>query len=100
MHWGFQKARLSLMQRKPNSKSCSASDLALQFNPAAMSTHNSLDDHQTEAGALLLGGVEGFENAIYLLLGNSAAGIGNANPNAVVTFARLQGQRSAPGHGL
>src|SRR5260370_607806 len=88
------------MQRQPDPKSCSASDLAFQFNAAAVSAHDSLHDHQTQAGAFFFGGIEWFKDPINLLLWNTAPGIGHAHPNPIRSFAGLQRKRPGLGHRL
>ena len=100
VHRRFQEARPALVERQPDAKAGPASDLALELNAAAMGADDALNDHQAQAGAFLLGGEKGVEDAVELFLGDAAAGVGHADPDAVSAFTRLEGEGAAFAHGL
>src|ERR1039457_6953808 len=88
------------MEGEPDAEGGAAANLAFEFDAASVGPDDPLHDHQPQAGAFLLGGVEGLEDAVDLLLRYAAAGIGHAEPDAVGAFAGLQREGAAGGHGL
>ena len=88
------------MQRQPDPEGGSLADVAFQFDAAAMLAHDSLHDHQPEAGSLFLGGVKRLKDAVDLFLRNSAAGVAPRSPKRRRGFAGLQGEIAALGHRL
>jgi len=100
VHGGLEEAGLAFVEGEPDAEGGATADLAFKLDATAVGTDDTLNDHQAQAGALLLGGVEGLEDAVDLLLRNAAAGVSHANPDAVGALAGLQGERAAFGHGL
>ena len=81
MEFFLQEAWLTLVSGDPDSETASFADAAFQINPASMFPDDALDDHQTKACPLFLGGIERFENMIDLFLGYSSAGVRDACPD-------------------
>src|SRR5437773_11181413 len=98
MHRGLQEPGLALVQREPNAKAGAAPHLALQVNAATVGADDALDDHQTQAGAFLLGGKKRVEDAVELFLGDAAASVGHADPDAINALAGLEGERATFAH--
>src|SRR5688572_3165990 len=97
---GFEHTRSVLMQGNPKSKGGALADMTGDFNAASMCANNSLNDHQTEAGAFFLGGEKRFEDSIDLILGNAATRVRYRHPDPFKTFASLEGKAPSRGHGL
>src|SRR5581483_2517650 len=89
-----------LSERQPDPEGGAAADMAFEFDAAVMGADDPLDDHQAEARAFFLGGEEGFENAIDIVLRDTTAGLGDADPNAVSARAGSEGEHAALGHCL
>src|ERR1017187_3696184 len=95
VHGGLEEAGFAFVEREPDAEGGAAADLAFEFDAAAVGADNPLHDHQAQAGAFLLGGIEGLEDPVDLLLRNAAASVGDADPDAVGAFAGLQREGAA-----
>src|SRR6267142_514606 len=92
MRLSLQQSWFSFMQWQPDSERRAATNVAFQFDAPVVCADNSLDDHQAEARSFFLRRIKRFENPVDLLLRNSAAGVGHAQPHTVAGLASLQRQ--------
>src|SRR5664280_2585641 len=100
LHGGIQQPGPGFMQWQPDPEGRAPAQVALKLDPSAMGSDDALHDHQAQAGAFFLRGIERFEDAVDLLLWDASAGIRHADPDAIGTFSRLQREGAALGHGL
>ena len=74
----FQQPGPRLVQWEPDAEARPLPHAALHFNPASVLADDALNDHQSQAGALLFGRIKRLEDALDLFGRDAAAGIRDA----------------------
>ena len=95
-----QQTGLAFIGWEPDAEGGAPANVAFHFDASTVGAHDALHNHQAQPGALFLGGIERVKYPVDFLLGNAAARVRHAQPDAIRTLPSLQGEHSAFGHRL